>query len=82
MTLLSGIVIGEIGFLRFAQEAASANNTLMLEIAGRQSSGTMGGQDVTVAAPVALTMLSSLTFALGTPMGWFATYLVLTGVVR
>jgi hypothetical protein len=81
-TLLSGIVVGEIGFLRFAQEAASANNTLMLEIAARQSSGTMGGQDITVAAPVALTMLSSLTFALGTPLGWFATYLVLTGVVR
>jgi hypothetical protein len=81
-TLLSGIVVGEIGFLRFAQEAASANNTLMLEIAARQSSGTMAGQDITVAAPVALTMLSSLTFALGTPLGWFATYLVLTGVVR
>ncbi len=81
-TLLSGIVVGELGFLRFAQEAASANNTLMLEIAARQSSGTMGGQDITVAAPVALTMLSSLAFAIGTPLGWFSTYLVLTGVVR
>jgi hypothetical protein len=82
VTLLAGIVIGEIGFLRFAQQAASANNTLMLEIAGRQASGTMGGQDVSVAAPVALGMLSSITFAIGTPVGWLSTYLVVTGLVR
>jgi hypothetical protein len=73
---------GAIGFLRFAHQAASENNTLMLEIAGRQASGTMGGQDITGAAPVALTMLSAITFAIGTPMGWFATYLVVTGLVR
>lgn len=82
MTLLSGIVVGGVGFLRFVQEVASANNTLMLEIAGRQASGAVGGQDIGVSAPVALTMLSSLTFALGTPLGWLATYLVVTGVVR
>jgi hypothetical protein len=82
VTLLSGVVIGELGFLRFAQETASANNTLMLEIAGRQASGVAGAQDVGVSAPVALTMLSSLTFALGTPLGWLATYLVVTGGVR
>ncbi len=75
-------MIGAIGFLRFAHQAASANNTLMLEIAGRQASGTMGGQDVTVAAPVAFTMLSSITFAIGTPQGWLASYLVVTGLVR
>jgi len=82
VTLLSGVVIGEIGFLRFAAEAASVNNTLMLEIAGRQASGTMGGQDISGAAPVALTMLSAITFAVGTPLGWLATYLVVTGLVR
>jgi hypothetical protein len=75
-------MIGAIGFLRFAHQAASENNTLMLEIAGRQASGTMGGQDITGAAPVALTMLSAITFAVGTPMGWLATYLVVTGLVR
>lgn len=82
MTLLSGVVAGELGFLRHAQEAASANNTLMLEIAGRQASGALGGQDITGAAPVALTMLSVLTFAIGTPLGWLSTYLVVTGLVR
>ena len=74
--------MGEVGFLRFAQQVASSNNTLMLEVAGRQSSGVMGGQDITIAAPVALTMLSALTFALGTPLGWLSTYLVVTGFVR
>jgi len=81
-TLLAGLVIGEIGFLRFAQHVASANNALMLEIAGRQAAGTMGGQEITGGAPVALTMLASLTFVLGTPVGWCSTYLVLTGLVR
>ena len=82
VTLLSGVVIGELGFLRFAQETASANNTLMLEIAARQSGGTVGGQDIMGSAPVALTMLSSLVFALGTPLGLLASYLVGTGGVR
>ena len=54
----------------------------MLEIAGRQASGTLGGQDITGAAPVALTMLSAITFAIGTPLGWLATYLAATGLVR
>ncbi len=82
VTLLAGIVIGELGFLRFAQQAASTNNALMLEIAGRQAEGTMGGTELTGGAPVALTMLSLFAFVLGTPMGWCSTYLVLTGLVR
>jgi hypothetical protein len=81
-TLLSGFVIGVTGFLRFAQQAASANNTLMLEVAARQSTGTMAGADATVAAPVAMTMLAGLAFVVGTPVGWLALYLVLTGLVR
>ena len=81
-TLFVGLVIGGYGFPRFLRAVASSNNTLMLEIAARPPSGTMGGQDITIAAPVALTMLSAITFALGTPLGWLATYLVLTGVVR
>ena len=81
-TLLSGVVIGVIGFLRYAQSVASANNVLMLEIAERQSAGTVGGKDIMGSASVALTMLSSLAFALGTPLGWLATYFVATGLVR
>ncbi len=81
-TLLLGVVIGEIGFLRFASTAASANNAAMLEVAARQSSGAAGGQDVTVAAPVAMTMLSGIVFALATPLGWLSSYLTLTGLVR
>lgn len=82
VTLLSGVVVGEIGFLRFGRQVASDNNTLMLEIAARQSSGTLGGQEITGAAPVALSMLSAITFAIATPLGWLAMYLVLTGLVR
>jgi hypothetical protein len=81
-TLLSGVVIGVVGFLQYGQRVASENNTLMLEIASRQASGAVGGTDIMGSAPVALTMLSSITFALGTPQGWLATYLVSTGLVR
>ncbi len=81
-TLIAGVVIGGIGFLRFAQQAASANNALMLEVAGRQASGTLAGQDATLAAPVAASMLSGIVFAIGTPLGWLATYLTVTGLVR
>lgn len=82
VTLLSGVVVGEIGFLRFARQVASANNELMLEIAARQSSGALGGEAITGAAPVALSMLSAITFAVATPLGWLASYLIVTGLVR
>lgn len=68
-------MIGGAGFFRYAGEVASRNNDLMLEAAHR------GGQ-VTTAMPVAATMLSSLVFALATPVGLLATYLTLTGLVR
>lgn len=82
VTLLAGVVVGEVGFFRFARQVASDNNALMLEIASRQSSGTMGGEEITAAAPVALSMFSAITFAIATPLGWLAIYLVLTGFVR
>jgi len=81
-TLVAGFLVGGYGFLRFVRAAASANNAQMLEIAARQSSGTMGGPDITGAAPVALTMLAPFAFVVGTPMGWVAAYLVATGLVR
>lgn len=79
-TLLSGVVVGFIGFLRYAEPVASTNTALMLELAGRPSGA--GGEELSVSAPVALTMLSSIVFALATPVGWLATYLVVTGLVR
>ena len=81
-TLFAGLVIGGLGFMKFLREAASANNTLMLEIASRQSSGTMGGGEISGAAPVALTMLAPLAFVIATPLGWLSGYLVITGLVR
>jgi hypothetical protein len=81
-TLLAGLLIGGYGFLRFVRAVASSNNEAMLEVAARQSSGAMGGKEITGAASVALTMLAPLNFVLGTPLGWLAAYLVVTGLVR
>ena len=68
-------MVGGVGFLGYAARVASQNNDLMLEAARR-------GGDVTTAMPVSATMLSSLVFALGTPLGLLATYLTVTGLVR
>jgi hypothetical protein len=78
-TLVGGFVIGVAGFLRYGSTVASANNALMLELAGRSPAG---GPEIATSAPVALTMLSAITFALATPLGWLSTYLVVSGLVR
>lgn len=81
-TLLAGLFTGGLGFIRFARQAASDNNLLMLEVARRQADGTMGGAEISTAAPVAMTALAPLAFVVGTPLGWLAAYLVITGFVR
>jgi hypothetical protein len=81
-TLLVGLAIGGSGFIRFTRQVASDNNAAMLEVAGRQAEGTLGGAEVTTAAPVALTMLAPLAFVIATPLGWLSAYLVATGFIR
>jgi len=81
-TLLSGTILGGIGFLGYAIRAASDNNEAMLRVAERQGSGQLGGADVTTASSVALTAFAPLGFAFGTPLGWLTTYLMVSGLVR
>lgn len=81
-TLLVGLAVGGVGFVRFTRQVASDNNAAMLEVAGLQNAGARGGSDVTTAAPVALTMLAPFAFVIATPLGWLSAYLVVTGLVR
>jgi len=81
-TLLAGLLLGSVGFLSFAERSASAHNEAMLEAAKRQADGALGGGAVVSTAPVALNALAPFLFALTTPLGWLATYLLVTGGVR
>jgi hypothetical protein len=81
-TLLTGFIVGGVGFIHFVRQVASDNNDLMLEAARRQNEGTLGGPDVTTAGPVALTSIAPLAFVIGTPIGALSAYLLVTGLVR
>ena len=78
-TLLAGVVVGSVGFLRFAALSASASNDAMLAVA---SKGGVNGPAVTTATPVGLASLAGLTFVLATPLGWLSSYLAVTGLIR
>lgn len=78
-TLLAGVVVGTVGFLRLAALSASASNDAMLAVA---SKGGVDGPAVTTATPVGLASLAVLTFVLATPLGWLSSYLALTGLIR
>ena len=74
-TLLVGVGIGGLGFIRYLREAASANNDLILEAAGR-------GADVSTTSSMGLTAIAPVAFLIATPLGWLTSYLVVTGLVR
>ena len=67
--------LGGAGFLRFAQQAASRSNDLLLQsdAKGINMPGTM---------PISSMVSAPFAFALGTPLGLLATYLTLTGLYR
>jgi len=81
-TLLTGFILGGFGFIHFVRQVASDNNDLMLEAAQRQNAGTLGGPDVTTAAPVSMTAIAPLAFVIGTPIGALSAYLVITAAIR
>jgi hypothetical protein len=74
-TLLLGVGLGGLGFIRYLRQAASANNDLILEAAGR-------GADVSTTSSMGLTALAPVSFLIATPLGWLTGYLVVTGLVR
>ena len=82
VTIVAGIVFGGLGFLDFAEEAASGANDAMLDVASGQADGSIGGAPVSSSAPMFLSMFAALGYAIGTWSGRFASYLVLSGGVR
>jgi len=85
LTFFLGAAIGVPGFLEHTARAASAANTAMLEVAGRQvAEGLAPGdpREVNQRFATGLTVLSVFTFLLLTPKGWLTMYLSGTGALR
>jgi hypothetical protein len=83
LQLMFGFVLGTMGYLQFAQDTASRNNAMLLEIADRQSQGTVSSDvGVSTAMGTSLMVLAALTFMFGTARGLLATYLTATGLFR
>jgi hypothetical protein len=83
LTLVLGLVAGARGFMAYAYRAAEAANDATFELAARQIRGQIP-QDVAITtfATQSVSALSLPAFALFTPLGLFATYLVASSVIR
>lgn len=83
LTLVAGFVIGTIGYVDFATEAASRNNAMLLEIAQRRQEGAApAAVEISTAISTSLMVLAALTFMFFTARGLLATYLGLSGLFR
>ncbi len=81
VTFIAGVVLGVAGFLRFAWQAAGGVVDATLAIAGRQVRNQAPGQ-ITSMTMQGASALSVVGFLFFTPLGLFATYLAVTGLVR
>jgi hypothetical protein len=81
VTLLAGMAIGIPGFLSYAQDAASAINTVAWETA-KQNPDTENVGALLRGAPAAFSALSLMLFLFTTPTGWLTMYLGAGGLLR
>lgn len=82
VTLILGFVIGISGYFAYLERLRRAPGVSILEIAERQVRGELPESAVVSAVPGAVYMLAPVSFALSTPLGLLATYLVFTSIYR
>lgn len=82
VTLILGFVIGIPGYFAYLERLRRAPGVSILEIAERQVRGELPESAVVSAVPGAVYMLAPVSFALSTPLGLLATYLVFTSIYR
>jgi hypothetical protein len=82
LTIFIGFAVGIVGYFGFLDAMLGVKGTSILEIGQAQVAGTVAETEEVSAAPMALAALAPITFALFTPLGWLATYLVLSGIAR
>jgi hypothetical protein len=82
LTMFAGFVIGIPGYFAFLERMRNVSGVSILDISTAQVEGRLPENASVSAIPAALGALAPLSFALFTPLGLFASYLVLTGLVR
>jgi hypothetical protein len=80
--LLAGFAIGIRGYFSYLVALYSSPGASILEISKQQVAGKLPETVDVSGVPAALGILAPITFALATPVGLLATYLVLTGFFR
>lgn len=82
LTMFAGFAIGIRGYFAFLVVLYSSSGASILEISKRQVAGDLPEDAAVSGIPMALGILAPITFALATPVGLLATYLVLSGFAR
>ena len=83
VTMALGLYTGARGFLAYLRLAADTANTAMVDTAARTAAGqNVPIESVTTQSLQGLSVLSAVAFTVATPLGWFASYLVISGAMR
>lgn len=82
ITLLLGFVVGFTGYFGYLQRLRSVAGLSILEISKLQVAGTLPETIEVSGAPGAVYMTAPIAFALFSPLGLFATYLVVSSIFR
>jgi len=82
LTMLAGFAIGIRGYFAFLERLRHVSGVSIMDISTAQIEGRLPETADVSAIPTALAAMAPITFALFTPLGLFATYLVLTGLIR
>ncbi len=80
-TAMTALALGGFGFIRYARAVADGAATVTLQIAERQARNEVPG-DITTLSTQGISALAIFGFVLFTPLGLFASYLCLSGIVR
>ena len=82
VTMFSGFVIGIPGYFAYLDRLRNAKGVSIMDISKLQLEGKLPETAQVSAIPTALAALAPITFALATPLGLLASYLVLSGFFR
>jgi hypothetical protein len=82
LTMLAGFVVGIPGYFAYLDRLRNAKGLSILDISQLQVEGKLPETAQVSAIPGALAAVAPLSFALLTPLGLVASYLVISGLVR
>lgn len=82
ITLLAGFAVGIPGYFRYLERLRSVSAISILEVSKLQVAGKLPETAEVSAVPSAVYAIAPISFALFTPLGLFATYIVVTSIAR